>query len=143
MNNSIFPTKFLVLDLESIAQRLMHPEDGLGWNSQQASRAIERYKMFLCLIYLYPNQAIVPTREIDIVWHFHILDTCKYAEDCERLFGYYLHHNPNFIAEDEVDNLVFVEGFNNTVALFAECFGIRLTEENNQLQQASACVDPK
>jgi hypothetical protein len=31
---------------------------------------------------------------VDTFWHFHILDTVKYAADCERVFGYFLHHNP-------------------------------------------------
>jgi hypothetical protein len=51
--------------------------------------------MFLYLMYLYPEQPIIPTREIDIVWHFHILDTRKYAFDCKILFGYFLHHRPS------------------------------------------------
>ena len=140
--------------MEPIAKRLIHPEHGLGWNHKQVSQAIERYKMFLYLIYLYPNRAIIPTREIDIVWHYHILDTHKYASDCELLFGYFLHHNPNFDYEIEIEKLAWSEGFAETIALFAEHFGINLSEEidnnqgaffifsNSNLQQASACVDP-
>jgi len=37
---------------------------------------------------------MVPSKEVDAFWHAHILDTMKYAEDCEEIFGYFLHHFP-------------------------------------------------
>merc|ERR1712151_930213 len=33
---------------------------------------------------------------VDIVWHEHIIDTKQYMIDCDRLFGRYLHHYPDF-----------------------------------------------
>ncbi|BAZ09315.1 peptidase [Calothrix sp. NIES-4071] len=128
---------------------LIHPEHGLGWNHKQVSQGIERYKMFLYLIYLYPNRTIIPTREIDTVWHYHILDTHKYAYDCEFLFGYFLHHNPNFDYESETLKLAWLEAIAETIALSAEHFGISLIDENDfmltdsNLQQVNACVDPR
>jgi hypothetical protein len=152
--NKDFHAKLKALDLESITKRLLHPENSLGWDNKQVSRAIYRYKIFLYLIYLYPNHAIIPTREIDIVWHYHILDTQKYASDCEFLFGYFLHHNPNCDSESKAGKLALSKAFAETMALFIEYFGISLTEENdnnqgtcliltNNLQRASACVDPR
>jgi hypothetical protein len=32
----------------------------------------------------------------DKVWHAHILDTPKYHEDCQRVFGHVMHHLPNY-----------------------------------------------
>jgi hypothetical protein len=37
---------------------------------------------------------LVPTKAIDDVWHFHILDTQKYIEDCMELHGAVVHHFP-------------------------------------------------
>jgi hypothetical protein len=155
VSNKTFQTKLEALDLEPIAQRLINTEYGLGWNRKQVSRAIERYKMFLHLISLYPNRAIIPTREIDIVWHYHILDTHKYAYDCEFLFGCFLHHSPNFDYESDTVKLAWSKAFTETIALFAEHFGISLIDDNDNHQcayfiltnsnpqQASACVDPR
>ncbi|KAB8335769.1 glycine-rich domain-containing protein-like [Scytonema tolypothrichoides VB-61278] len=137
VHSKTFQENLEALDLEPIAQRLMYPEDGQGWSCEQVEQAIAHYKMFLNLLYLYPNSAIVPTREIDIVWHYHILDTRKYACDCEWLFGYFVHHNPNFDFGSEADRLALERAFSDTKTLFAEHFGISL----NKLQQASACAD--
>jgi hypothetical protein len=54
------------------------------------------YRRFLTMRLRYPDRTFVPSGLIDLVWHFHILDTRKYMADCERIFGYYLHHDPYF-----------------------------------------------
>jgi hypothetical protein len=153
VNHEMFPKKLETLDLEPIAHRLMQSEHGPGWSRKQVVQALTRYKMFLYLIYLYPNSPIIPTYEIDIVWHHHILDTHKYACDCEYLFGYFVHHNPNFGSGIEADKVTLEAAFAATLALFAEQFGINMTEviqttqsacliyTDTKLQQASPCVD--
>ncbi|MUG92088.1 glycine-rich domain-containing protein-like [Scytonema sp. UIC 10036] len=151
VKNKTFQENLESLNLEPIAQRLMYPEDGRGWSRKQIERAIARYKMFLHLIYLYPNSALVPTYEIDIVWHHHILDTRKYACDCEQLFGYFVHHNPNLNSRSETNQLSLAKAFYDTKTLFAEHFGVLLIEKiqtsqsiilcKDRLQQASACAD--
>lgn len=80
------------LDLSMIRKRLLEKE---GWNETMASQAEQEYRRFLYLIKTNPGKSLVPTEEIDEFWHLHILDTAKYAKDCEALFGYFLHHNPN------------------------------------------------
>ena len=89
-----FWSKVKSLDLGAIAYKLMYPDEGFGWSKEQTTKAIARYKMFLLLVYLYPDSKIVPTKEIDRVWHQHILDTFKYNHDCQFLFGRFLHHFP-------------------------------------------------
>ena len=84
------------LDLESIVFSLTQREDGPGWTLRK-SRLLEKwYRRFLYLISLYPNYGLVPTKELDTFWHTHILDTQKYMDDCQRLFGRYFHHFPYF-----------------------------------------------
>jgi hypothetical protein len=153
--NLTFSEKLTSLDLERIAQKLMHPDHGQGLTQPQADRGIARYKMFLHLLYLYPNGTIVPTQEIDQVWHQHILDTRKYAQDCQWLFGYFVHHYPYFGMGSDADRQALETAFAGTRRLFAEYFGIDLTEdicnpENacailsiSQVNQASACIDLK
>lgn len=73
--------------------------DGESIDPEQAALA---YRRFLTLHVRYPGRTLVPSALIDLVWHYHILDTRKYIADCERLFGEYLHHDPYFgIGGDE------------------------------------------
>src|SRR5437773_2173683 len=45
----------------------------------------------------YPDHAedILLSKDVDEFWHTHILQTIKYTEDCEAVFGKYLHHAPH------------------------------------------------
>ncbi|QLH43881.1 MAG: hypothetical protein HWD59_15100 [Coxiellaceae bacterium] len=42
---------------------------------------------------------MAPSRDIDEIWHAHILHTQDYTEFCEKLFGFYLHHCPSHIVK--------------------------------------------
>lgn len=153
--NRTFREKLESLDLTLIAYKLMHPSYGQGWTYQQVDRAIANYKRFLLLLYLYPNSVIVPTQEIDQVWHQHILDTRKYAEDCQRLFGYFVHHSPYFGMESDSAQYVIETAFSRTQKLFAQHFGIDLNDNSYHLpdacgsiptaqpNQPSACIELK
>lgn len=119
----IFTDKLKQLDLGPIAYKLMHEGNGLGWTREKTIRAISHYLMFLTLIYLYPNRQFVPSQEIDCVWHFHIIDTIKYAEDCQMLFGRFIHHFPYFGNRDAADRKNLEIAFEETKVLFQENFG--------------------
>ena len=84
------------LDLEPIKFKLMDPEEGEGWSRQYADQMELAYKRFLTLFVTHPEQTLAPSKDVDRFWHGHILDTLKYAEDCETVFGYFLHHFPYF-----------------------------------------------
>lgn len=118
-----FLNKLKALDLAPIAYRLMHPDAGLGWTQSQTTQALARYLMFLHLVYLYPERQIIPTCEIDQVWHHHILDTSKYAEDCQMLFGRFLHHFPYLGLRGEADRQTLNMAFAQTQSLFQQHFG--------------------
>lgn len=109
--------KLKALNLSSIAAYLMNSPDGCGWNRQQALWAMGRYKTFLFISYLYPELLLVPTQEIDQVWHYHILHTRKYRQDCEILFGCYVDHEPNSQLWDEANHQKLEAAFVQTQAL--------------------------
>ena len=88
--------KLKALDLSPIAAYLMNAQNGYGWCPEQVFRAIRRYKTFLFVTYLHPEILLVPTEEVDRVWHCHILHTRKYRQDCQLLFGYFIDHEPDF-----------------------------------------------
>ena len=82
------------LDLDPIKVKLMHEESGEGWSLAYADAVEFEYRRFLYLVKQFPNEQAAPLFDVDVFWHYHILDTMKYAADCEAVFGYFLHHFP-------------------------------------------------
>ena len=91
------------LDLDPIKLKLMDAEEGQGWSREYVERMETAYKRFLILMVKFPEETIAPTKDVDKFWHGHILDTIKYAEDCQNVFGYFLHHFPYFGMRGEQD----------------------------------------
>ncbi|MEA5470046.1 hypothetical protein [Spirulina sp. 06S082] len=110
-------------DFGPIAYKLMNPEDGQGLTLEETTHGIEEYRKFLILQYFYRDRGIVPTREMDKVWHVHILDTVKYREDCDRLFGEMLDHFPYLGLRGESDRQLLQQTFRESQVLFEETFG--------------------
>ena len=82
------------LDLDPIKVKLMHVPSGEGWSLEKTNAVEREYRRFLMLMKLYPDEATAPLEDVDTFWHYHILDTMKYAADCEEIFGFFLHHFP-------------------------------------------------
>ena len=85
---------FVGLNLDPIMAKLCHREKGAAWELDRARAAAEQYRRWLWLFSQNPGEHFSPSPDIDNVWHMHILDTRKYADDCAVLFGHLLHHNP-------------------------------------------------
>ncbi len=94
MNTNDLFNAVMQLDLEPIKTKLMHVESGEGWSLEKANAVEKEYRRFLCLMKMYPEEDTAPLVDVDTFWHYHILDTMKYAADCEQAFGYFLHHYP-------------------------------------------------
>lgn len=121
--------KIFALDLSMIRLKLMDKKEGLGWNYEQCEKAEYEYKRFLILVHKYPEKSIVPTVTMDVIWHYHILDTRKYAEDSKSIFGYFLHHFPYFGLRGEEDQKNLVKAFEVTKKLYKENFGEEVESE--------------
>ncbi len=93
------------LDLEPIKLRVMDPELGKGWTREYAESVERAYRNYLTVLVKHPGDAedIVVSTDVDEFWHTHILHTMKYTEDCERVFGTYLHHNPHIGERTQAD----------------------------------------
>jgi hypothetical protein len=111
------------LDLDPIKLKLMDKSEGHGWTREQADRNELEYKRFLALLAKYPDQSIAPSTEVDKFWHGHILDTMKYADDCDKVFGFFLHHFPYFGMRGEEDAANLVNAFTNMQRLHDKEFG--------------------
>ncbi|PHM33399.1 glycine-rich domain-containing protein [Xenorhabdus innexi] len=102
-----------------------NPNIAKVWSEEGAIDAIEQYKRFMYLIYKYNKSGIklVPSIEIDEIWHHHILDTKNYQKDCENIYGYFVHHSPfsELTGDNKLDEVSI--NFMKTQQLYLEEFG--------------------
>jgi len=117
------------LDLDPIKFKLMDPEEGQGWSREYVDHMAIEYRRFLTLSVKYPEETIAPSKDIDKFWHGHILDTIKYAEDCENVFGYFLHHFPYFGMRGAADAANLANAGKTTNRLYEKEFGQSLAAE--------------
>jgi hypothetical protein len=96
------------------------------WTIADAQTCERLYKNFLILNRKYPDENLVPTKEIDEFWHNHILDTRKYTEDCLAIFGHYKHHEPGPALLDEKTQEQFTALFKRTQELYFKEFSEEL-----------------
>lgn len=119
----MYPNVIKNLDLEPIIVKAIDSEEGYGWSLELAQQIAEEYRKYLTLCLDYANKAIVPAKMIDDFWHLHILDTQKYAEDCQVIFGYFLHHFPYFGMRGEEDAKNLSDSWEETCNLYQNRFG--------------------
>jgi hypothetical protein len=109
------------VDLPLASRRV---EDGYfsGRPQSEAIESAERYRKFLTLIQRHPDTVIAPTRDIDEMWHLHMLHPVAYYHDCMASFGEIIDHDGGFGSEpDEVP--VLAATFAYTAALWKKEYG--------------------
>lgn len=109
------------VDLEMVKMKIADCDEGLGWERDKIDAVEELYKKFLHLCKKY-GKGIVPTKEIDQFWHYHILDTRAYHSFCNDVFGGYFHHYPYFGMRGEEDAQNLETAFFKTKDLFLKEF---------------------
>ena len=62
-------------------------------NDEWIDNAVTRYAQFLELAKLHPNKTIVPTLDVDLIWHAHMLTPLDYRDDCINMLGKVLSHD--------------------------------------------------
>lgn len=97
---------------------------GEGRTAETVDEMESLYRKFLALNVRYSGETICPTGAMDDFWHAHILDTARYALDCETLFGGVLHHFPYFGMRGPEDRAALEAAFARSVDLFIRHFGI-------------------
>jgi hypothetical protein len=117
------------LDWDLISKNLISSHTQHQWTAEKLQSAINLYKMFLCLHFLFPDIELAPTPEIDRLWHTHILlNTAKYIHDCQQLYGYTLHHYSAVGDKLEMIPQHQQLAFDVTKTLFAEIFGVDILQ---------------
>jgi hypothetical protein len=123
MNANDLFNAVMQLDLEPIKTKLMHVESGEGWSLAKANAVEKEYRRFLCLMKMYPDEPIAPLVDVDTFWHYHILDTMKYAVDCEQAFGYFVHHYPYVGMRGGDDEQFRIDSGERMQSLYEATFG--------------------
>jgi hypothetical protein len=80
-------------------------------------RAIDRYSKFLKLLKLYPGTMLVPTLDIDLVWHTHQCSASRYENDTRVFADRFIDH------DDKLGTSVLDDGMEKTKQLFRIRFG--------------------
>ncbi|OBT68871.1 hypothetical protein VE03_02113 [Pseudogymnoascus sp. 23342-1-I1] len=80
-------------------------------------RAIDRYSKFLKLFKLYPKTMLVPTLDIDLVWHTHQCSPFRYDVGMLKMAGRLIDH------DDKIGGVIINPGFTRTKDLFRIRFG--------------------
>ncbi len=119
----MFSVEILNLDLEPIMIKVMDKGEGLGWSLDFTKKVAEEYKKYLALCLKNPDKAIIPSSYVDDFWHYHILDTLKYQEDCQNIFGYFLHHFPYFGMRGKEDEENLKIAWQESCAIYEKHFG--------------------
>jgi hypothetical protein len=90
------------------------------WTADKLDAAIERYRKFFALAGV--GGRVAPTREIDMIWHLHMLAPVAYYNDCMAYLGRILDHDGGFgQTPDEVEVLAGV--FAETAARWQDVYG--------------------
>ena len=115
------------IDLNPVINRMVKISK---WTPKEASLSAKQYKNFLFLKKKYGDKySLPPSVDIDEFWHNHILNTKKYFNDCEIIFGKYLHHTPHHGKNNEITQQSLEALFENeTQALHFQEFGDYLYE---------------
>ena len=124
------PESIADLDLGDLGRKLLEDDafeaerrnGELLWDEERVARALNEYRQFLALMLWNPQTYLVPSQDIDDVWHTHVLNTARYLSDCQAIFGAFQHHAPESGDSEEVQD-ASTQHREETLHLFEEAFG--------------------
>jgi hypothetical protein len=119
-----FLAKLTSIDFYEIARLLKNQ----GWKRKQIAAAISDYCKYLFLGFQNPGEVLIPTTQIDAVLHAHLSLGIQFDEDCKRLLGCVVHHQPGLGNGDDADRQEWLMAFQRTSQLFQKAFGVGLTD---------------
>lgn len=111
------------IDFSSVIYSIVEKDDGPRWAVAKALRAEKQYRQFLYIHATNPEICVVPSKLVDEFWHQHMLDSFKYAEDCNSALGHFLHHFPYLGTGGATDRELLRQSYLATTDLTAKVFG--------------------
>jgi uncharacterized membrane protein YgcG len=127
-------TKIIGLDLKSVRTRFA-TKKGWWWQLGHSPLKIEgEYRQFLFLFAGNPETRLVPwSVDLDEFWRQHMLDTRRYAADCNAIAGRLLERNPHLVKGSRE----YKTAFEATRQLYLKWFG----ESARKLRRAAGATD--
>ena len=89
------------------------------WVAEKLDESVERYRKFFALAR--SGERIAPTRDIDMIWHLHMLAPVAYHHDCMSYLGRILDHDGGFGQTPE-ENVVLADVFADTSRRWEEAY---------------------
>jgi hypothetical protein len=89
-----------------------------NWSKSKVKDVILAYKKFLYLAAI--NKEVVPSKEVDVVWHHHILFTNDYFVRWSNILGKTVHHSPEIKGVKNTYNSIYKETYNSYVNEFGK-----------------------
>jgi len=86
-----------------------------------AERELKRF-LALSLLFKSPEYPFAPSRPVDALWHQFILNTRKYRNFCDMVYGHYLDHKPES-SRAKCQALYAGEVFEGTRTCLRQAFG--------------------
>lgn len=110
------------VNLTPVIDRLVYIEH---WTEKEATEAIKQYRNYLFLRKKYSRYNLPPSKDIDEVWHAHVLHTKEYRQFCKQVFyneeDQFLDHHPHIAKEGTMEKLNSL--FEKTQDLYHKEFG--------------------
>jgi hypothetical protein len=104
------------LNLECIVKKA---KENYSWSDQETEYALKWYVRHWYLCVKYPSEPLASiSKMVDDLWHQHILDTRKYATDCEQISGTFLNHTPIYDKPKTFE----IAAYDNTVEIYKKEF---------------------
>ena len=114
---TLLTEKFQQLDLSCVKR---YVKGKYRWSEERANLTEAEYRKWLLLCCMYPKKRLgMGNKDVDEMWHAHILNTRKYHKDCQMLCGRYIHHVPT----KELGKEFNVSTYGATLALYPQVFG--------------------
>lgn len=120
-----FLQKCQAIDLAPIANSFTQSRFNSLRINKNIVKLISRYFAFLYLNHHYSRIRLVPTREIDQIWQQHYLNSNRYIDDCQFLFGHVVPY-VSYVNLYETDRPTWLRNYALTQVLFRKHFGIEL-----------------
>ena len=123
MKNELIEKLERSLDFGDIANKAAKNNN---WTEKEKNYAIDWYVKHLYLCIKYPSLPIAAiSKSADELWHQHILDTRKYATDCQQIAGRFLNHTPIYNEPSDFE----IAAYNNTLKLYQQEFDMEPTDK--------------
>ncbi len=90
-----------------------------GWMPEHAERTMDEFRRFVFLRVCNGGNSLVPSPDVDEVWHLALQYTKRYAMMCRRFCGGFMHHDPSTSAQEKV---ALRQRYGNTIRLYMEVF---------------------